>query len=230
MQIKPGVVLLYTFLLMLFTNTVLAQDKKLNILTLGDSNGTYTHSWPKQLQLSLSEARIYNISKSGRTIGFLNLNDKTLNSLEMIDINLKIAADSTGEIPYDYVILELGTNDAKAVFANRQAEVPTNLEKLIQKIRACDYGTIKNAKIIIISPPPYGAKANEQEKYKGGDARVKEMSKTFKEIAKKNSCIFVNGYETPGLDINTMTSDGLHLDAEGSKKLIEPVLKIIQGR
>jgi lysophospholipase L1-like esterase len=33
------------------------------------------------------------------------------------------------------VVLELGTNDAKAVFADRQAEVPQNLEKLIQQLK-----------------------------------------------------------------------------------------------
>ncbi|MDB5208696.1 MAG: hypothetical protein JWR72_3771 [Flavisolibacter sp.] len=53
------------------------------------------------------------------------------------------------------------------------------------------------------------------------------MSKAFKKVAKRNDCFFVNGYKTPGLNINTMTADGLHLDAAASKKLIEPVMKLI---
>ena len=121
----------------------------------------------------------------------------------------------------------MGTNDAKAVFTDRQKEVPQNLEKLIQKIKGCSYSTINKAKIIIISPPPYGEKADTTEKYAGGDKRVEKMSKAFEEVAKRNNCLFVNGYKTPGLDINAMTADGLHLDAEGSRKLIEPVVALM---
>ena len=212
---------------LLFAQTGAMSDKALNILTLGDSNGTFPYSWPEQLKLALPNAQVFNISKSGRTIGFLNLGDSSLNSLYVIDQNLQKAAAFTKDHPFDFVILELGTNDGKAVFADRQKEVPANLEKLIQKIMTCQYSTINNARIVIISPPPYGSKAEATEKYKGGNERVKEMSKSFRKIAKRNHCVFVNGYKTPGLDIETMTSDGLHLDAIGSRKLIEHVVKLL---
>jgi len=199
-------------------------DKPLQIFTLGDSNGTFPHSWPKQLMLALPNAQVFNISKSGRTIGFLNLGDSTLNSLLVIDDNLKKAADFAKDRPFDFVVLELGTNDGKAVFADRQAEVAANLEKLISKIKTCNYSSINKARIIIIAPPQYGTKAEETGKYKGGTQRVKAMSKAFKAVAKKTGCLFVDGYRTPGLDINAMTTDGLHLDATASRKLIEPVV------
>jgi acyl-CoA thioesterase I len=211
---------------MLSAQTVLS-DKHLNIFTLGDSNGTFPYSWPQQLQLALPNAHVFNISKSGRTIGFVNLGDSTLNSLLVIDENLKKASDFTKDRPFDFIILELGTNDGKAIFADRQKEVPANLDKLIKKIKACSYTSINEAKIVIISPPPYGSKAEGQEKYKGGNKRVEQMSKAFKKVAKRNHCLFVNGYKTPGLDIEKMTPDGLHLDAVGSRKLIEPVVKLI---
>jgi lysophospholipase L1-like esterase len=213
--------------IMLLAQTAATSGKHLNIFTLGDSNGTFPYSWPKQLQLALPGAQVFNISKSGRTIGFLNLGDSTLNSLYVIDENLEKAAGFAKDRPFDYIVLELGTNDAKAVFADRQKEVPQNLEKLIQKIKGSPYPAIHQAKIIIISPPPYGTKAEATEKYRGGGERVKEMSKTFRKVAKRNGCLFVNGYKTPGLNIETMTADGLHLNAEGSKKLIEPVVKLI---
>ncbi len=202
-------------------------NNRLNILTLGDSNGTFPQSWPVQLQTALPNATVFNISKSGRTIGFLNLGDSTLNSLMVIDANLKKAADATGTRPYDFVILELGTNDAKAVFADRQQEVPANLAKLIGAIQHSSYPVISKAKIVVISPPPYGSKAETTEKYKGGGQRVQAMSATFAKVARQNHCLFVNGYITPGLDVETMTADGLHLDAAGSRKLIEPVVATI---
>ncbi|MEI6946441.1 GDSL-type esterase/lipase family protein [Paraflavisolibacter sp. H34] len=223
--------ILFTSLL-LVPLALLAQDtavpkKGRNIFTLGDSNGTFPFSWPKQLQEALPDAQVFNISKSGRTIGFLNLGDSSLNSLLVIDENLKKAADFTKDRPFDYVILELGTNDAKAVFADRQKEVPKNLERLVRKIKGSPYTTINRAQIVIISPPPYGSKAEATEKYKGGGKRVKAMSKSFRKVAKRNGCLFVNGYKTPGLDMETMSPDGLHPDAVGSKKLAEPVVKLI---
>lgn len=211
----------------LFAQNTAVSQKALNVFTLGDSNGTFPDSWPRQLKLAFPNAEIFNISKSGRTIGFVNLGDTTLNSLMMIDENLKKAAEFTRDRPFDFIILELGTNDAKAVFADRQNEVPGNLEKLIAKIKGCRYPAINRAKIVIISPPPYGTKAEATEKYQGGDNRVKAMAAAFSEIAQRNGCLFVNGYQTPGLDINTMTADGLHLDAIGSKKLIDPVAELM---
>jgi lysophospholipase L1-like esterase len=202
--------------------------KVLNIFTLGDSNGTFPHSWPHQLQLAFPDAQVFNISKSGRTIGFINLNDTALNSLMMIDGNLARAAEFTKDRAFDFVVLELGTNDAKAVFASRQEEVPANLDRLIKKIKGCSYATINKAKIIIISPPPYGDKAEATEKYAGGGKRVKNMSHAFEKVAKQNGCLFVNGYTTPGLNINTMTTDGLHLDSIASQKLVAPVVKLMK--
>ncbi|GAB2850315.1 SGNH/GDSL hydrolase family protein [Hymenobacter ruber] len=221
--------LLFLLLLpaLLPAQTPVASDKALNIFTLGDSNGTFPHSWPKQLELALPRAQVFNISKSGRTIGFVNNGDSTLNSLLVIDENLRKAAEFTKDQPFDFVVLELGTNDSKAVFADRQKEVPANLETLLHKIKTCPYPAIRQARIIIISPPPYGTKAEALPKYQGGNERVRAMSTAFQKVAKRTHSLFVNGYQTPGLDINTMTADGLHLDAAGSRLLIAPVLAIM---
>jgi len=204
-----------------------AQTGGLNIFTLGDSNGTFPYSWPEQLKKLLSGSQVFNISRSGKTIGFVNNGDSTLNSLLTIDENLKKAADFTGNRPFDFIVLQLGTNDGKNVFAALQAEVPVNMDNLIKKIKNCPYPSINKAKIIIVSPPPYGTKAEATGKYTGGKKRVEDMSRAFKKIAARNHCLFVNGYLTPGLDIETMTNDGLHLDAAGSEKLMEPVVKLI---
>ena len=218
--------LLFLLLLpaLLLAQVPATSTKALRIFTLGDSNGTFPQSWPQQLKQALPNAEVFNISKSGRTIGFVNNGDSTLNSLLVVDENIRKAAEFAKNQPFDYVVLELGTNDAKAVFADRQAEVPQNLEKLIQRLKNCPYPVVSRAQIIIISPPPYGVKAEAQAKYIGGNERVRHMSSTFKQVAKRTGCRFVNGYKTPGLNINTMTADGLHLDAAGSKQLILPVL------
>ena len=229
MVIKIKIFLTSLFLIpfLLSAQNKVLSDRQLNILTLGDSNGSFPYSWPQQLKLALPDAQVFNISKSGRTIGFVNLGDSTLNSLLVIDENLKRAAEFTGEHPFDFIVLELGTNDAKAVFANRQKEVPKNLERLITKIKNSPYPSVTNARIVIIAPPPYGSKAEVQEKYKGAGKRVEKMSKAFKKVARKNHCLFIDGFRTPGLNMETMTPDGLHLDAEGSEKLITPLVELL---
>lgn len=199
----------------------------LRIFTLGDSNGTFADSWPVQLQKAYPKAKLFNISKSGRTIGFVNNGDSTLNSLFVIKENLRKAIAHAQGKPYQFIILQLGTNDAKAVFANRQNEVADNLERLVREINTNPDPVIGRAKIIIVSPPPYGAKTERTEKYKGGDARVKAMSEAFAAIAKRNGCLFVNGYSTPRLNMEAMSTDGLHLDAFGSRLLMEPVVQLI---
>lgn len=218
--------------IVLFPLIVLAQveptKKTTNIFTLGDSNGSYPYSWPRQLQLMLPDASVFNLSKPGRTIGFVNLGDTNSNALMMLETYLAKAAEHTQQIPYDYVVMALGTNDAKAIFADRQKEVAENLQKLIQGIRTCEYVTINKAKIIIIAPPPYGSKTDTTKKYTGGNARVKAMSKAFKEVADRNECYFVNGYDIIGENIEILSNDGIHLNAAASQLLIEPVAALIQ--
>src|SRR5689334_20299273 len=88
---------------------IAVSDKKINIFTLGDSNGTFPYSWPNQLQLAFPNAQVFNISKSGRTIGFVNNGDSSLNSLMVIQENLHNASEYTKDRPYDFIVLQLGT-------------------------------------------------------------------------------------------------------------------------
>ena len=109
---------------------------------------------------------MFNISKPGKTIGFVNNGDSALNSLLVVDENLQKAATFVGDKKFDYIVIELGTNHAKVVFANRQEEVASNLDKLIKKIKKCSYACINNAGIIIISPPLMAVKLKQLKNIK----------------------------------------------------------------
>ncbi|TAE21325.1 MAG: hypothetical protein EAZ91_25355 [Cytophagales bacterium] len=52
-----------------------------------------------------------------------------------------------------YVVVALGTNDTKVDFANRQAEVAPNLERLILDIKNSPLPALKNARIVLLWPP-----------------------------------------------------------------------------
>ena len=84
----------------------------------------------------LPYATIINKSVSGNTIGFDNLNRAELNTLTNIRQYLDEAYQGIGTgRELDYIFLNIGTNDTKVIFKDRQKEVPDNMELLIKKIR-----------------------------------------------------------------------------------------------
>jgi lysophospholipase L1-like esterase len=196
-------------------------NKKLHILTLGDSNGTFSYGWPQQLKDEIPYVDVLNISRAGKTIGFNNNGDSTLNQLATLENDLLKANIYIGLEEYDYIVIGLGTNDAKYDFRNNQNKVYTNLELLIKRIRSCRYKSLNSAKIVIKSPTPYGTKSQSQKKYMGGNNRVKEMNTRFKEIAQKYNCIFVDTFTPLCNDIEVLSNDGLHLNEVGQKKIAD---------
>lgn len=60
-----------------------------SILILGDSNGAFEYGWVNQLKKLRPADRIENTSIAGNTIGFNNLNRKSLNTLGNIDLYLE---------------------------------------------------------------------------------------------------------------------------------------------
>jgi sialate O-acetylesterase len=195
------------------------EDTLVHILALGDSNGTFSYGWPQQLKKEIPNADVFNISKSGKTIGFNNNGDSTLNQLVTLDNDLLKANSYIGSEEYDYIVIGLGTNDAKYDFRDKQNQVPANLELLIKRLRSSQYKSLNKAKIVIKSPTPYGKKSECQTKYWGGNDRVKEINTKFRKIARKYHCIFVNTFTPLCNDMENLSADGLHLNEDGQKKI-----------
>ncbi|MCB0485184.1 MAG: SGNH/GDSL hydrolase family protein [Flavobacteriaceae bacterium] len=206
----------------LFLNLANSQNPK-KILTLGDSNGAFTYGWVYQLQKMLPNDLIFNTSTPGNTVGFDNLDQSKLNTLKNLDKYLSTAQDSLEHI--DYILIMLGTNDAKYIFRHRQKEVYNNMQTLISKLKDFSYQSKSKPKIIIISPPPFGDNQVLDEKYKGGSKRIKHTVKFFKQIAKKNNCGFVNLYKELKHSFMNYSKDGIHLNEEGQKIIAKKVLQ-----
>jgi lysophospholipase L1-like esterase len=205
-------------------------NRQVHILTLGDSNGTFDYGWPRQLTYEMPYASLLNISKVGKTIGFDNNGDSSLNQLACIGNDLEKAGQFIGPLAFDYIVIGLGTNDAKAIFEKDQNKVPVNLETLIRQIRDSKYQSVSNAKIVLLSPPPFGTQSQSQEKYAGGNERVRKMNAEFRKIAEKYHCLFVDVFTpmTPYIDL--LSKDGIHLSAEGQRKIAALVGGEIFGR
>jgi lysophospholipase L1-like esterase/pimeloyl-ACP methyl ester carboxylesterase len=195
--------------------------KKLNILTIGDSNAAVEFGWPAQLRKLLPFSTVINKSISGNTIGFDNLDQEKLNTLKNIDLYLEEAYAELGTGSYfDNIFIGLGTNDAKRVFEKRQKEVPENMVLLIAKIRQWASSHQKRVpEICIISPPPVNEQKANAEKYGGGDKRVQKFIAFFKKVSEKEKVGFLDSYSILKNGFENKTSDGIHLNEETQFRL-----------
>ena len=207
-------------------------QKKLNILTIGDSNGTFAYSWPVQIKNLLPDATLINKSISGNTIGFDNNDQVKLNTLKNIDRYLEEAFKELGDgKKFDFIVMVLGTNDTKKVFENRQKEVPENMILLIHKIK--EYLTSHNMtlpKICIITPSPMDEDKIDKVKYGGGDGRIQKNNMEFKRIAKENKIDFLDTYLALKPGFSEMTLDGIHLNEKAQHMVATEIVKYLKSK
>ncbi len=189
---------------------VLAHIPSRTILAIGDSNGALEYGWANQLKTLREGDRIINTCISGNTIGFDNQDRKELNALKNVD---NVFGKLEGRT--DVVVVMLGTNDCKAIFAGQVKEVPGNLDNLIKQIKAKTKGNLQLAPIFIVSPPPHGEDDMVAEKYKGGARRVEYLVSEFRKVSEKNQCYFIDTHSKIKSAYRYLTTDGIHLNKEG---------------
>lgn len=191
----------------------LAHVPSQKILTIGDSNGAVENGWVNQLRVIRFDDFIMNTSVSGNTIGFDNLGRSGLNTLRNIDEYMNKAGKELGGP--DRIIIMLGTNDCKAVFADSLENVPENLEKLIRQIKSHPVYKASTPQIYIVSPPPFGKDEELIEKYYGGTDRIEWLFPRFKKVARKMDCHFIDTYHTLLPVWKEHSIDGIHLTTDG---------------
>ena len=206
--------------------------EKINILTIGDSNGAAETGWPNQLKKLFPFSTIINKSISGNTIGFDNLDQEKLNTLKNIDRYLDEAYIGLGkENEFDVILIGLGTNDTKKVFENRQKEVAENMSILIQKIKQLvSKNQSKIPEIVIISPSPMDELKVNQEKYGGGDLRIQKNNQLFKKLAVKNQVDFLDTYTSLKKEISEKTTDGVHLNEKAQFEMASEIANYIGAK
>ncbi|HJS00381.1 MAG TPA: GDSL-type esterase/lipase family protein, partial [Flavobacterium sp.] len=202
-------------------------DLKYNILTLGDSNAEHTNGWVTQLKMMMPNSNIVNISKSGRTIGFDNNGRKDLNALANIENYLDEAQQKIGNKKYDFVIVCLGTNDTKNDFANKQNEVITNFETLLNKITQHSLSKKSRPKFIYVTPPPMRTK-NVLDKYKGGNERIEQLIPQFTSIAEAKKFNVIDIYHPLLGILDYYAEDGIHMAGEGQQIIAADIVETIK--
>ena len=194
-----------------------------NILIIGDSNGVREHGWVDQLQFIRKNDVFYNTSISGNTIGFNNGGRTERNTLVNIDRYMNKASKKLGSL--DAIIIMLGTNDCKEIFANYLKKVPENMSELLSKIKEHPVYEKLKPQLFIVSPPPYAPDNMLAEKYHGGAERISYLYSKFKKIAKKEDCIFIDTYSQLEEIFSKLTLDGIHLTAEGQLIIASAIAK-----
>ena len=196
------------------------------IMTIGDSNGASAYGWVSQLKKKLPNDTLYNYSVPGNTIGFDNLGNEKLNTLKNIDRYLSDISKKASKI--DQIIILLGTNDCKAAFAGRENEIGENLVRLVKRIRMYPFPYQSAPDILIVTPPPYGPDSLLAEKYQGGNQRVGRLVPTFKQLAEKHHCGYLDIYHPLKPGFSKFSEDGVHLSAEGQKVIATLIVEALK--
>jgi lysophospholipase L1-like esterase len=215
---------LIIFLALVMGINVNAQEvDSTTVLTLGDSNGAAEHGWVNQVKVLKPDWQIINASISGNTVGFDNLEREELNTLKNLDAYLNMAMEQVSHL--DYIVILLGTNDAKAVFKDRQDEVLQNMNRLIERLKSFIEKKGFSTEIVLVTPPPYGPDEMLLEKYMGGNKRVQKLAEEYKKISEQQNVRFVNIYSVLKDDFEEYSPDGVHLTEEGQQIIAGEIIE-----
>jgi lysophospholipase L1-like esterase len=185
-----------------------------SVFCIGDSNGEIETGWPKQLQFEWPSAKIINICKSGNTIGFDNLGEPGLNELKSVDAHIAKCKNDLNSRAPNIILIQLGTNDTKVAFIERQREIPQNLKLLVAKLRA----NFPSAIIAVLSPPPIGFKLTEGAfpKFDGSQKRVADLQPEYKKTCIDLKIDFINTYDDLKKNMDGYFFDSIHFTNKGS--------------
>lgn len=131
-----------------------------NILCFGDSNthgfdpdttGRYDIStrWTGRVSRILGDDfRIIEAGTNGMTVGFGDNDGMYFNGTKCLPTYL------LSQRPLDGIVIMLGTNDTKAVFASNAKEITEKMRLLIHSIRSSPFIPAASVRIILIAPVP----------------------------------------------------------------------------
>ena len=125
-------------------------------------------------------------------------------------------------LPFDQVIILLGTNDLKNKFGRKPSKIANSfLEYKKSLIEACQYLEEKEPKILLIAPPQVLQQyAPVDWGFEGAEEKSKELGRYYSEVAKSIGADFLDSSK-----IQPSTVDGIHLDESGNQKLAELVFE-----
>lgn len=197
---------------------------KRQILCYGDSNTwgyrfwdqsrfDWEQRWTGRLQQALGpEYQVIEEGLCGRTVAVDDDIQPYRNGLRYLNPCL------LSHLPLERIILMLGTNDTKCRYHLSPGEIAMAMERMIKEIKTTLYWMNSEAKILLISPVPFGETMPvDVELDHTSREKSLQLPELYRQLAKRHQIDFM----AAGDYVHYLQDDACHLDERGHEELAE---------
>ena len=181
---------------------------------------SFEDRWPSVLQASLDNS-VHAIAEglNGRTTAF----DDYVAGADRNGARILPTIVMT-HTPLDLIIFLLGTNDMKPWIHGNPMAAKQGIRRLVEIVRGHDYGW-PTPQILIVSPPLVSHTENYDfgQTFAGGEVASKQLAPLYAALAEEMGC----GFFDAATVATTTPLDGVHLDAENTRKIGEALAPIV---
>lgn len=179
--------------------------------------------WPCVLQAALGDGvAVVAEGLNGRTTAFDDpLVEADRNGARVLPTVLSTHA------PIDLIVIMLGTNDMKPYIHGNPVLAQRGARRLIEIVRAHQYPFAYAAPdILLVAPPAVAPTENAEfrEIYAGGEASSRRLAGLYEALADEAGC----GFFDAGTVATAAPFDGVHLDAENTRKIGEALAPVVR--
>lgn len=209
--------------------TVLCYGDSLTWGVDADRRSRHAHEdrWPSVLQKALGHSvRVIAEGLNGRTAIYDDhSSDADRNGARILPTILQSHA------PIDLVIVMLGTNDLKPVFANNAVIVGRGIKRLVEIIRSQTWPLETDGPDILIMAPPPLCETDDPVLGPMFAGRIDEahmLASVYADLADELGC----GFFDAGSVARASPVDGVHLDADNTRAIgkgVEPIVRMMLG-
>lgn len=192
-----------------------------------ETRHAYEDRWTSVLQKGLGHGvRVIPEGLNGRTTVYSDYTaDCDRNGARILPTLLQTHA------PLDLVIIMLGTNDLKPVFANNAVIVGHGMKRLVEIIRHHAWPVETEGPEVLIVAPPALCETDHAllgPMFSGRIEESRALASVYRDVADELECAFFDA----GSVARTTPVDGVHMDAENTRavgKGVEPMARMLLG-
>jgi lysophospholipase L1-like esterase len=191
----------------------------------GPSRHAYEDRWPSVLQAALGDGvKVIAEGLNGRTTAFDDhLAGEDRNGARVLPTLLGTHA------PLDLIIIMLGSNDMKPWIHGNPIAAKQGMSRLVRIVQGHPYPLEAEAPEILLVSPPSVSRTEDADfagMFAGGDEASRELAGQYAALADELGC----GFFDAGSVAETTPLDGVHLDAENTRRVgeaIAPVARVM---
>ena len=191
----------------------------MRVLCFGDSNtwgyipgtgGRYASDvrWTGVLK-QLTGFEVIEEGLNGRTTAFTDAVEPYRSGLDYI------APCVMSQMPLDYIVLMLGTNDTKTRYHVSASEIRRSMGEVVWRIRDILGRQGSKAQLLLVAPPFLKAQSDFEDFDAQSEQKILRLEKEYEELAQEMGCMFLKA----GDYVKEMGVDGLHFTPGGHRAL-----------